>query len=368
MGFYIRKSLKFGPVRFNLSKSGDSVSAGVKGFRFGCNPRGNYIHMGRHGLYYRQSLPNLPSRSKVKGENIPTTPTFEESDILMEEIDSEDVGQIRDSSSENLVNEISSKRKKVKYSKVFGITLLIVIALILFNGANENYLLPSLIVLPIGYLFLRYLDASRKTTVIFYDMDKDSSGVFKRLYDSFVKLRKAKKIWHIPAKGDVSDSKYHAGANQLVKRNVIGISFSNPEYIKTNIPTPCIPVGSQKIYFFPDRILIFDKNGVGGLSYENLNTDISTVNFVEDEGVPSDSKVVDRTWRYVNKRGGPDKRFKDNKELPVAEYQTVYFSSDNGLNELIHISKVGVFEFIVHATRETVQLLKKRESLTSRHL
>ena len=36
-----------GPFRFNLSKSGLGVSAGVPGFRVGTGPRGNYVHMGR---------------------------------------------------------------------------------------------------------------------------------------------------------------------------------------------------------------------------------------------------------------------------------------------------------------------------------
>jgi hypothetical protein len=35
MGFYIRKAISVGPFRFNLSKSGVGVSAGVKGLRFG---------------------------------------------------------------------------------------------------------------------------------------------------------------------------------------------------------------------------------------------------------------------------------------------------------------------------------------------
>lgn len=56
MGFYIRKSLRAGPVRFNLSRSGIGVSAGVPGFRVGTGPRGNYVHAGRHGVYYRASL------------------------------------------------------------------------------------------------------------------------------------------------------------------------------------------------------------------------------------------------------------------------------------------------------------------------
>lgn len=66
MAFYIRKSLRFGPLRFNLSKSGVGVSAGVKSLRIGAGPRGNYVHMGRGWLYYRASL-SSPSRASRGG-------------------------------------------------------------------------------------------------------------------------------------------------------------------------------------------------------------------------------------------------------------------------------------------------------------
>ena len=57
MGFYIRKSFRAGPIRFNLSKSGLGISAGVRGARIGLTSQGRaYVHGGRHGLYYRQTL------------------------------------------------------------------------------------------------------------------------------------------------------------------------------------------------------------------------------------------------------------------------------------------------------------------------
>lgn len=58
MGLYIRKSFSLGPIRFNLSKSGIGISAGVKGARFGVDARGKkYVHVGRGGIYYRDTLP-----------------------------------------------------------------------------------------------------------------------------------------------------------------------------------------------------------------------------------------------------------------------------------------------------------------------
>ncbi len=57
MGFYLRKSFSAGPLRLNLSKSGLGLSVGVPGARIGITSTGRgYVHAGRGGLYFRQSL------------------------------------------------------------------------------------------------------------------------------------------------------------------------------------------------------------------------------------------------------------------------------------------------------------------------
>lgn len=47
---------------------------------------------------------------------------------------------------------------------------------------------------------------------------------------------------------------------------------------------------------------MFEANGVGAVSYENLRIDISTTNFIEDGAVPKDAEIVSRTWKFVNKK------------------------------------------------------------------
>jgi Protein of unknown function (DUF4236) len=45
-------------VRLNFSKRGIGVSTGLEGTRNGTNPRGKkYLHFGRGGFYYQESLP-----------------------------------------------------------------------------------------------------------------------------------------------------------------------------------------------------------------------------------------------------------------------------------------------------------------------
>ena len=58
MSWYLRKSLRFGPLRINLSKSGIGASVGVKGLRTGVDAGGKtYVAGGRGGLYFRKRLP-----------------------------------------------------------------------------------------------------------------------------------------------------------------------------------------------------------------------------------------------------------------------------------------------------------------------
>lgn len=56
MGWYFRKSKSIGPVRLNFSKSGMSVSSGVKGARMTFGPRGTFVSIGGNGVYYRKKL------------------------------------------------------------------------------------------------------------------------------------------------------------------------------------------------------------------------------------------------------------------------------------------------------------------------
>jgi len=56
MGWFFRRSAKFGPFRLNFSKSGIGVSAGIRGARISTGPRGSYVNLGRHGVFYRQKI------------------------------------------------------------------------------------------------------------------------------------------------------------------------------------------------------------------------------------------------------------------------------------------------------------------------
>ena len=137
-----------------------------------------------------------------------------------------------------------------------------------------------------------------------------------------------------------------------MKLNAIRLKSGAVPFLKTNVPIPQIPVGTQTLVFFPDRLLVYEPQGVGAVGYRDLSVEIEPTRFIEREGVPRDARVVDQTWKYVNKNGGPDRRFKDNPEIPIVEYESVLFKSRTGLKELIHCSKVGVAQRFEQSVRE----------------
>ena len=61
-------------------------------------------------------------------------------------------------------------------------------------------------------------------------------------------------------------------------------------------------IKKEKLIMLPDKILLIRKNDVGVISYDNLHIAVNGTRFIESEGVPRDSQVIDYTWQYVNKK------------------------------------------------------------------
>ena len=292
MGFYIRKSISVGPFRFNLSKSGIGVSAGLKGLRFGTGPRGNYIHMGLGGLYYRKTFPSGVTNQK---QFAPNRPELQEIDAktdyeTLTEIESGDIEQMVDSSSADLVAEMNENTKKIRIWP-FIAALGIITTFLAFQNIQSP--MPAIIFAVIS-IFLTILvsikDSLRKTTVLFFELEPEIESLYQKLHDTFTQISSCSNKWHVEAEGAIKDKKRNAGATSAIKRTLISLWKGNPPYVKTNISIPSIPVGKQTLYFFPDKVLVFESNRVGAVSYQNLNISVESTRFIEDGSVPGDAK------------------------------------------------------------------------------
>ncbi len=364
MGFYIRKSVSVGPFRFNLSKSGVGLSLGVKGFRVGAGPRGNYVHMGRGGLYFRTSLPR-GSRSQASPRSTVTPgivsgPPGDQTlgDFL--EVESAATVELTDSSSERIVQQIGEKAsvpRMLPWAVACGVATLV---LARFAGAPAWLLAFSIPLVLVLCVIANRRDTVARAVVVMYDLDDAATEAYGQLHGAFETLQAAGRLWHVEGSANVHDGKYHAGASSVIRRNVVSVQKGQPPILKTNVEAVLLQAGRQLLAFMPDRVLVFDGSAVGGFEYKNLRVEVGQTKLIEDVTPPSDARIVGTTWRYVSKGGGPDRRFANNRQLPVALYEELSLRSGSGLNELFQCSRLGVGGALQSAVARIARIAEAR--------
>jgi hypothetical protein len=87
-----------------------------------------------------------------------------------------------------------------------------------------------------------------------------------------------------------------------------------------------------RLFFLPDVILYWEHGTFGAVAYDDLRVEQGVTRFIEDGSVPADATVVDRTWRYINRNGGPDRRFNNNRKIPIVQYGVLALTSSKELN------------------------------------
>ncbi|XUU62104.1 hypothetical protein ACRAQ6_01875 [Erythrobacter sp. HA6-11] len=275
----------------------------------------------------------------------------------MIDVSSADVSEMIDSRFAELLAELNELQSTIPMSVVLAwVGAAITILGLLFAGFVGLFV-------GVAFTFCAYtlgswLDNQQRCSVLMYDLDEDASVAYRTVVDAFDALDSCVGKWHINAGGAVRDIhtwKRNAGANHIVDRKPTTFGYGLPSIIKSNITPPKIQSGKETLYFLPDFLLVVHDKIVGAVGYDTLKIIGQQSNFVEEQTLPSDAKVLWYTWRHPNKSGGPDRRFANNYEIPVCEYESMHLSSANGLNELLQLSRAG----LVAPFRQSLNLLSK---------
>ncbi|MFI9274852.1 DUF4236 domain-containing protein [Kitasatospora sp. NPDC052896] len=334
MGVYLRKSLKAGPFRFNLSQSGIGVSAGVPGFRVGTGPRGNYVRVGARGVYYQStdSTPRLGGVPAAGGRGPAISATLPGS-VAVQEIATASIEELQGSDPGEFIGQLQAATRRRSVWPWAAAAALVLSA--------PLALLPLLVLGPLVYwLYLR--DRAAQRVVAFYDFENTQAEHFSNLVDAAEAVRGSRKNWSITASGRVvttTQHKMNSGASALVRRQPTTVRMAGPRQLVTNIAVPTFNCGKVSLYLLPDRVLVREGRAFADLPYAALAVSAQSQRFIERGSVPKDSERVATTWKYVNVKGGPDKRFKNNPKLPVMLYGRLAFTTQSGLNILWDCSR-----------------------------
>ena len=326
MGFRFRKSINIGGgFRINLSKTGIGYSFGVPGLRFtqmaNGRTRRTYSIPGT-GLSYVEESNGNGTYSEEKQHNY------------------DEYNQLEYSSSvetlDDTFNEFVQKMNKLRTNdRVYTSFLILAIAISLYNLQN-----PVLFLLPIVILLIRLLCQNLFTVDNHYEFLSCADEWYAILNIMLYVISLNNKISFIENQYSTTNYKYNSGAGTLIAREKVIVRPQFLNYIKLEYAPYSIKIKNKVFYFLPNLILADDGYKYSWISYKDLDCSIDTSRVIEED-VPKDATIVDYTWKYTNKEGGPDRRFNGNYQIAICKYCEVHCFNNKGFDITLQLSNVN---------------------------
>lgn len=153
-----------------------------------------------------------------------------------------------------------------------------------------------------------------------YYLSESDNEKYQRLIRLLETMKNSQMIWLIESVESNHSPKLHSNAKTIISRRTTSIVSDSHPFIETNIKTLTVDLVSKKICFLPDSIFVFLDKFYILWKYEKYNFSINPKRFIEEGFCPSDTKIVDYTWKHLNKNGSPDLRYQSNSKIPVVIY------------------------------------------------
>ncbi len=332
-----------GPFRVNLSKSGLGGSVGVRGFRVGSGPRGTYVHVGAYGVYYSRVL-GSPSRADIVPNPSAARVRFDATH--MANLTGVDASQLLPTGPGELIEQLRAASRHQLLLPWAAIALMLTIGV----AATSKVLWMPISGLVVGVpalVWLWWWERGKRTATAVYEMSGPVAEWFAEFSEGYRAMVGLGGAWRVEASASIAGTygyKVSGGADAAVKRKPVARSLKAPRVLTTNIAVPTISQERHALLFLPDRVLVRSFGDWSDADYQHLRVTCSRQRVIEYEQPPRDGTQVDSTWQFVNVRGGPDRRYRNNPQLPIMEYGHLTLTTLNGLRWVIDCSRPEVAE------------------------
>lgn len=373
MAWSYRKRIKIIPgVHLNISKSGISTSIGVKGANVTFSNKGTYLNTSIPGL-------GISNRQKISGNNssrpsyeTPVPITYEGKGNIfsldVQEITSQDMMGVKEAIISarfqrlELIEDLSKIKTSLNWSKVK-----LVLGYVFIMGLIKKEIANS-IKEDIKEKKDAIVEVTNQIQKCYIHLNAEFDSEIKARYDEFVgsfkNLCSSRKIWDVTSAYYQNRVVTRSAASTTVSRREVRFGIRNIEDIKSDLEVLCFHnANGADIYFYPTFIVMHNSRDFAIIGFNELNLVHSPVRFVEEDPIPSDSNVIDKTWAKVNKNGSPDRRFKNNYQIPIVKYGQINLSTSTGVNEEYKFSNyeyseifADVFKKYQYTLREIKQL------------
>lgn len=221
-----------------------------------------------------------------------------------------------------ILNKFYSKN----YFVYFYLSLLVFSISVFFKlfhfskSSSFNYLLLIIFILLSLLLVIKKFNS---IIYLQYKFNNSCATFYTKLTENLSLLNNSKLLNQVVSKNKNSNLKYKAGSKLIYNRYIAKINNNLPNHLKSNIKIWNLKIKDCCLYFFPDFILLFYSQKYYAIKYNTLDVKYFETPYVDCNHTPGDAKFINFTWKYLNKNGKPDKRFKKNKKVPKYLYSEI---------------------------------------------
>jgi|GEM_PF-2322932 len=336
--------------RLNASKSGLGFSWGFRGFRIGRDAKGRTVRslsIPGTGLYNRQVISTARSRAtfvtvnsrgvgyRRRAESLqPGLPENDPQQVPLDSVFQVPISELTATNQREFIARLNNNVSALNPGRI--LIVFSVFALLLVSSNLILGLVLFFLGLGLG-IFVSKRFAESHTDEINFSLDQESEEQFRARQQALSILASSARIWVVNTSASNADAKRNAGAYTLISRGPAAVGILPTKGFKCSLPIISIRANNIVLHFLPDQILIFTGQ-YGSISYAQLFIEVRSTRFSETEPIAGDSRRIDTTWQYVNKSGGPDRRFNNNRQIPVLEYGEVTFRTATGLQIVLQTS------------------------------
>lgn len=172
---------------------------------------------------------------------------------------------------------------------------------------------------------------------------------WSKVASAFGELVTCDRAWDITSRLD--GKQYRSTATSVINREVIRLGFREiSEFDPDGLALYVNNANGPDLYVYPGLLVAFDHaDRFALIDCNEVVVEYTRQRFIEDEQLPSDTRVVDFTYKYANNDGTPDMRFNGNHQIPIALYGKIKFRTSSGLNEEFMFSNAAAAESFVSA-------------------
>ncbi len=350
-----RRRIKIIPgVRLNLSKSGISTSIGIRGANLTVGKNGTYLNTGipGTGIYKRQKISSNPKElnPEIFPNNQESIVTEKRDNIFSvdpENITSQDMQGIKQSIIDahqqrlDLEEDIKKVKTTLSFSKV-KLFLLYLILIGFFAKKTASELKENV---KKQREAIQELQEQKENSFVQLDVefDEELKIKYESIYNKFKDLLNCQKIWDITRAEEQDRVTTRSAASTRIARKQVQFDFKELDDVKYKDKAIYFKnANGADLYFYPTFIVMKGEKDFGVIGLKEIKFEFSNTNFIEEEKVQDDTEIVDYTWLKVNKNGTPDKRFKDNRQIPIVKYGTITLHTETGVNEEYQFSNYEV--------------------------